>query len=132
MEQVCTSCLLPLPTLGHLSIFENPRWRQHWQGNVENALWPELLYPFTYVKNLYLSEHIAKRIVPALHELVGGRATEVFARPTEYFVGGAPAIGTCRGGHSVDRFRATGHRSTHSSFLRTGVSILVNGRLGSH
>jgi hypothetical protein len=29
------------------------------------------------VKNLYPSEHIAGRIVPALQELVGGRATEV-------------------------------------------------------
>ena len=76
MEQVCTSCLPPLPTLD-LHIYGNPHYRQHWQGNVESALWLRLLHPFTSVKNLYLSEEIAQRIVPALQELVGDRATEV-------------------------------------------------------
>ena len=76
MEQVCTSCLPLLPTLD-LYIDGNPHYRQHWQGNVENALWLRLLHPFTSVKNLYLSEEIARRIVPALQELVGVRATEV-------------------------------------------------------
>ena len=76
MEQVCTLCLPPLPTLD-LHIDGNPHYRQHWQANVENALWPRLLHPFTSVKNLYLSEEIARRIVPALQELVGVRATEV-------------------------------------------------------
>jgi hypothetical protein len=76
MEQVCTSCLPPLPTLD-LHIDGNPDYRQHWQGNVENALWLRLLHPFTSVKNLYLSEEIARRIVPALQDLVGERATEV-------------------------------------------------------
>ena len=76
MEQVCSSCLPPLPTLD-LHIEGNPHYRQHWQGNVENALWLQLLHPFTSVKNLYLSEEIAQRIVPALQELVGDRATEV-------------------------------------------------------
>jgi hypothetical protein len=76
MEQICASCLPPIPTLD-LHIDWNPRYRQHWQGNVENAQWLELLQPFTSVKNLYLSEEIAGRIVPALQELVGDRATEV-------------------------------------------------------
>jgi hypothetical protein len=76
MEQICASCLPPLPTLD-LHIHGNPHYRQHWQGNVDNALWLGLLQPFTSVKNLYLSEEIAGRIVPALQELVGHRATEV-------------------------------------------------------
>ena len=83
MEQVCTSCLPPLLNLEHLYIYENPRWRQHWQDNIENALWLELLHPFTSVKNLFLSKDIARRIVPALQELVGDRATEVL--PTLLF-----------------------------------------------
>jgi F-box-like len=71
MEQVCTLCLPPLPTLDlHIDILYR-------QDNVENALWLRLLHPFTSVKNLYLSEEIARRIVPALQELVGDRATEV-------------------------------------------------------
>ena len=76
MEQVCTSCLPPLPTLG-LLIDGNPHYRQHRQGDVENALWLRLLHPFTSVKNLFLSEEIARRIFPVLQELVGVRATEV-------------------------------------------------------
>jgi hypothetical protein len=39
--------------------------------------WLELLQPFTAVKNLYLSKEFAPRILPALQELVGSRATEV-------------------------------------------------------
>ena len=76
MGQVCTSCLPPIPTLD-LHIVGNPHYRQHWQGNVDNVLWLRLLHPFTFVKNLYLSEEIAQRIVPALQDLVGERATEV-------------------------------------------------------
>ena len=76
MEQICTSCLPPLPTLD-LRIDGNPHYRQHWQANVDNVLWLRLLHPFTSVNNLYLSEEIARRIVPALQDLVGERATEV-------------------------------------------------------
>ena len=76
MEQICASCLPPLPTLD-LHIRGYPHYRQHRQGNVDNVLWLRLLQPFTSVKNLYLSEEIAGRIVPALQELVGDRATEV-------------------------------------------------------
>ena len=36
-----------------------------------------LLHPLTAVKNFYLSEKIARRIVPALQELVGIGTTEV-------------------------------------------------------
>jgi hypothetical protein len=60
-----------------LHIYGNLHYRQHWQVNVENVLWLRLLHPFTSVKNLYLSEEIARRNVPTLQELVGGRATEV-------------------------------------------------------
>ncbi|KAF8472224.1 hypothetical protein DFH94DRAFT_192314 [Russula ochroleuca] len=70
MEQVCTSCLPPLSMLDDLYIkilHPNPNW----QDNIENAQWLELLHSFTAVKNLYLSEKIARRIVPALEELVG-------------------------------------------------------------
>jgi hypothetical protein len=77
MEQVCTSCLPPLPALEDLYIYENPEWPPVWQDNIENTLWLELLQPFTGVKNLYLSEKFASRIIPALQELTGGRTTEV-------------------------------------------------------
>jgi F-box-like len=77
MEQVCTSCLPPLSTLEDLYIYEKPVSPPIWQDNIENALWLELLQPFTAVKNLYLSEKFASRIMPALRDLVEGRSTEL-------------------------------------------------------
>ena len=80
MEQVCASCLPPIPTLEDLHIYEDPLRRCNWQGpqgNIENALWLELLHPFASVKNLYLSSDIARCIVPAVQELIGARAIEV-------------------------------------------------------
>jgi hypothetical protein len=77
VEQVCTSSLPPLSTLEDLYIHEGTSSRAHWQDNIENALWLELLHPFRAARNLYLSRDSAPRIVPALQELVGDRATEV-------------------------------------------------------
>ena len=118
MEQVCTSCLPPLLNLEHLYIYENPRWRQHWQDNIENALWLELLRPFTSVKNLFLSKDFARRIVP-LARARWGQSDRSVAHPTEYFLGGTAIIGTGPGGHSTGCCRATGCQSPYSSFLRT-------------
>jgi hypothetical protein len=79
LEQVCTSSLPPLFILENLYIYAAPYWGRHRGKNIdiENTLWLELLHPFTTVKNLYLCEDFAPRVVPALHELVGGRTTEV-------------------------------------------------------
>jgi hypothetical protein len=79
LEQVCTSSLPPLFILENLYIYATPYWQRHQGDNIEieNTLWLELLHPFTAVKNLYLCEDFAPRVVPALHELVGGRTTEV-------------------------------------------------------
>ena len=78
MEQVLTSCLPPISTLEDLHIYEARLWKPDRQRNsIENALWLDLLRPFTSVKNLYLTWEFAQRIVPALQELVEGRTTEV-------------------------------------------------------
>jgi hypothetical protein len=77
LEQICTSSLPPVSTLEELYISENQHWRPHWQDDVENTLWLDLLRPFVSVKNLYLSEEYVPRIAPALQELVGERTTEV-------------------------------------------------------
>ena len=97
MEQVCTSCLPLLPTLD-LHIDGNPHYQQHWQGRVENVLWLRLLHPFTSVKNLYLSEEIARRIVPALQDLVGERATEVLPTLQNIFLEEGQRSGPVREG----------------------------------
>ena len=78
LEQVCTSCLPSLSALEDLTISERRQYsRLHWPDTIENTLWLELLRPFTFVKNLYLSGQVASRIVPALQELVGARTMEV-------------------------------------------------------
>jgi F-box-like len=100
MEQVCTSCLPLLPALEDLHVHENLRWREleDWEDNIENALWLELLLPFTSVKNLYLSEYVARRIVPALQELVGERATEVLPTLQNIFLEERQASGLVQKG----------------------------------
>ena len=77
IEQVCTSSCPPISTLEDLYIFGDRRYPPHWQDDVKNTLWLDLLRPFVAVKNLYLPIELALRIAPALQELVGGRTTEV-------------------------------------------------------
>ena len=111
MEQVCTSCLPPLPTLESLYIHGYRHHRkQHWQGNVENVLWLQLLHPFASVKDLYLSEEVARLIVPALQELDGGRATEVLPTLQKMFLESQPSARVWEGIQQVVSARqAIGH-----------------------
>src|SRR5258707_15851464 len=50
----------------------------HWQDDIEDGQWLEVLHPFTSVKYLYLSRELTPSIAPALQELVGERVTEGF------------------------------------------------------
>ena len=93
LEQVFTSCLPHLSTLEGLSIDSPGGWLPDWQDNIENTLWLELLLPFTSVKNLYLSEKFARRIVPALQELVEGRRIEVLPALENIFLEGLESSG---------------------------------------
>jgi len=78
LEQVCTSSLPPVSTLGGLYIAERSFPQPPcWQDDVENTLWLEFLHLFAAVKNLYVSKEFVPRIAPSLQELVGGRTTEV-------------------------------------------------------
>ena len=87
LEQLCVSHLPPLSTLEDLYIYECLyEEQQHWQDNIENTLWLELLHRFTTVKNLYLSEEFAPHIVAALQGLVGGRTTEVLPTLQKIFL----------------------------------------------
>jgi hypothetical protein len=103
MEQVCTWCLPPLSTLEGLYLGA-PGWRLHRQDNTENDLWLELLHPFTTVKNLYLTEKIAPRIVHVLQELDGERATEVLPTLQNIFLERLRPSGPVREG--IERFIA--------------------------
>jgi hypothetical protein len=77
MAWVCNSFLPLVPAPEHLFICKgiHPSSRSRWQDDIElieNSQWLKLLYPFTNVKNLYLSEGVVPRMVPALQELVEG------------------------------------------------------------
>ena len=77
LGQVCTTSLPPLSTSEDLYICEDPYGRLKWRNNVEITPWLELLRPFNAVKNLYLSEHTAPRVILALQEPLVGGTTEL-------------------------------------------------------
>ena len=49
----------------------------HWQDDVENSQWLEVLQPFTGVKELHLSQEFVPHIAPVLKELIEEGTTEV-------------------------------------------------------
>jgi hypothetical protein len=53
------------------------RLQLHWEDDIENGQWLEVLRPFTTVKSLYLSRRLAPHIVLDLQEIVGESVTEV-------------------------------------------------------
>jgi hypothetical protein len=77
LTQVCDSPFLSFFNLERLEICEGSYSRPHWQEDVENIQWLELLHPFTTVKRLSLSEEFTPRVVPALVELSGERIMDV-------------------------------------------------------
>ena len=112
LEQVFTSCLPHLSTLEGLFIDSFGGWRSDWQDNIENTLWLELLLPFTTVKNLHISEGFARRIVPALQELVEDRRIEVLPALENVFLEGLePSSGPVEKGigQFVAMREVTGH-----------------------
>ena len=79
LEQLCVSSLPPISALEDLHIIEQdwPEGPPHFQDDIKNALWLDVLRPFVAVKDLYLSETMVPRIATALQGLVGERTTEV-------------------------------------------------------
>ena len=104
LEQVCTSSLPPLSALEYLYISEHPYEQPVWEDDIDGALWLELLRPFTTVKDLFLSENIALRVVPALQELVGGRTIEVLPTLQNVFIEGLQPSGPVQEG--IGKFAA--------------------------
>ncbi|KAF8502730.1 hypothetical protein F5888DRAFT_1904330 [Russula emetica] len=107
---VCTPPLPPVSTLEDLYI-NWPPGRRSRQGDVENALWLEVLHPFAAVKNLYLLKGIVPRIAPALQELVGGRTTEVLPTLENIFLEGFQASGPLHEG--IEKFVAARRLTIH-------------------
>ena len=74
LEQIFSSSLLPLYTFERFRIFSD---RRHWQDDIESIQWLELLYPFTSVEELDLSDRLVPLIAPALQGLAGDSVTGV-------------------------------------------------------
>jgi hypothetical protein len=138
VAQVFTSCLPHLSTLQDLYIYGDPLWKPDRRNNVGNTPWLELLRPFTTVKRLYLSDDFARRIVPALQELVGGRATEALPALRNIFLEGQQTRTSGHVQEGIRQFvaaRRASHRVTISRWDRgrTRARLLMNTfRLLSH
>jgi hypothetical protein len=90
LAQVCSSSFPQAPMVECLYI-EPEIWDVHWQDDIENSQWLELLHPFTAVKDLYISWGCTPRIAPALQELSGERVTEVLPALRRLFPGRYPS-----------------------------------------
>jgi len=100
MAQVCKSLFsLTTPSLEHLYICEDIHSRSHWQRDIDNSQWVDILQPCTAVKNLYLSEEIVPRIAPAVQELVGEGVTEVLPAMKSLFLEEPHLSGLVEGSH---------------------------------
>ena len=78
LAQVCNSSF-PQPLISPVEyLFIRKIFRElHWQDDIENSQWLEVLQPFTGVKELYVSRKFVPHIAPVLRELVEEGATEV-------------------------------------------------------
>ena len=72
LVQLCSLSLPPLTTLESLHIRQGHFRPSKWQYDVEDTQWIELFYPFTTVKDLYISRKFIEPVAPALQLLAGG------------------------------------------------------------
>jgi hypothetical protein len=77
LARVWTSFSPLLSNLDNFYIHEDGYVQPHWQDNIENNQWLELLLPLTAVESLYVSKEFVPSIAAALQELVRERMTEV-------------------------------------------------------
>ena len=108
LAQVCHWTLPPHSTIERLDICEDPRWKTHWQYDMDKTQWLEFFRPFTAVKDLYLSEELGLRVALALQEPFGD---EVLPALQNIFLEGPKSSNHVRG--VVERAIATRQFSGH-------------------
>jgi len=87
LSRACNSSFPLISALEVLEISESDDLPiSHWEHDGENVQWLGLLDPFTAVKDLYLTDEIARRVHNALQELSGERAIEVLPALRNIFV----------------------------------------------
>jgi hypothetical protein len=91
-------------------------WLSDGLDNIESILWLELLQPFTAMKNLYLSDEFAPRIVSAMQELIGGGMTEVLPTLQNIYLEGLQPSGPVQ--ESLQQFVASRQASRPIAVFR--------------
>jgi hypothetical protein len=86
LEHVCTLFFLPFPTSEDFYIYWDGFSKPHWNDDLGNWRWFELLRVFSAVKNLYLSKEFTKHVAPALQELVVGGTTQMLPNLQNLFL----------------------------------------------
>jgi len=120
LAQICTSFFPFLSATETLYIEEYLYSKLNWKNGIENTEWLELLFPFTAVKNLYLTKEFESWVSPALQELTGGRMTEVLPTLQNLFLEGfQPSEPVQEGiGQFISSRQLTNHPITISSWDR--------------
>jgi len=118
LAQVCSSSFPFISSLEELEIKEDHLSSSHWKDDTENAQWLELLEPFTALKNLYLTDKIARRVCDALQERSGERATpalqNLFISPGYLLGGSRKAIKIFVGARRLSGHPVSVHRGSRS------------------
>ncbi len=129
LAQICTSFSPLLSAAESLYICEDlhPSSKLDWDDGIENTEWLEFLFPFTVVKNLYISKEFGPRIAPALQELTEGGMTAVLSTLQNIFLEGfQPSESVEEGiGRFISGRQLTNHPITISSWDRDQSQYLV-------
>jgi len=90
LAQLCSSSFSLISTLEELKIVESDYLSSsHWKCDTDDTRWVELLDSFTAVKNLYLTDEVARRVCGALRDPSRERVTEVLPSLRNVFVNGS-------------------------------------------
>ena len=108
IRQICNSPLHPLSTVEDLYV---EYLQLVYAIENLNTLWWQLFFPFTAVKNLYISKEFAPGIAAALQELVGGTITGVLPSLQNIFVERLEPSGPFQ--EKIGRFVAARQLSDH-------------------
>ena len=91
------------------------------QDGIEDSKWLELLYPFTAVKELFISKEFAPRIASSLQKLVGRRTTEVLPALELLVLEERPTSGPFK--EAVGKFAAARELSNHPVAICRGMFV---------
>jgi hypothetical protein len=136
LADICSSSSssypFPLSSVERLDIF--PRYTRpdvgQWHDDMEDTQWLEFLQPFTAVKDLYLCEGLALRVVHALQDLTGEGATEMLPALQSIFIEGhqlSEAIQTAIGPFIASRQLSSHPVAVHSETVVVGMNEDTSG-----